>query len=347
MTTTHDDVARTPAPRAGHRVPTLVDVAEAAGVSIKTASRALNGEPNVADATRGRVRAAASTLGFTLNSAASQLRRGTAVRTVGLVVGDLANPFYMGLATGVEHALREHGLQLTMASSDEDAATEHAIVEDLVHRRATGILLVSTLDEHGELRSVGDRGVPLVLVDRAPSGIEADAVVIDNVAGTTAAIAGFVARGHRRIAFVGDLERLSPQRERYAAYAAALAAAGLPLDPALVVRGSHSAVAAEGAVRDLLALDEPPTAVFTANNRVTIGAIGAFRDVAHPPALVGFDHFELADALGITTVGADTAALGREAVAALLRRGDGEHVPATRALPATLVARGSGERAPA
>lgn len=342
-----DDVERGAAFAATQRPLTLADVAAAAGVSIKTASRALGGEPNVADSTRGRVRAAAATLGFTLNSAASQLRRGTAVRTVGLVVGDLANPFYMGLATGVEHALREHGLQLTMASSDEDAATERAIVEDLVHRRATGILLVSTLDEHGELRSVGDRGVPLVLVDRAPSGIEADAVVIDNVAGTTDAIAAFVARGHRRIAFVGDLERLSPQRERYAAYAGALAAAGLPLDPALVARGSHSAVAAEAAVRNLLALAEPPTAVFTANNRVTIGAIAAFRDVAHPPALVGFDHFELADALGITTVGADTAALGREAVAALLRRGDGQHAPTTRALPTTLVARGSGERPPA
>ena len=326
---------------------TLADVAAAAGVSIKTASRALGGEPNVADATRGRVRAAAATLGFTMNSAASQLRRGTAVRTVGLVVGDLANPFYMGLATGVEHALREHGLQLTMASSDEDAAIERAIVEDLVHRRANGILLVSTLDEHGELRSVGDRGVPLVLVDRAPTGLEVDAVVIDNVAGTTAAVAGFVARGHRRIAFVGDLERLSPQRERHAAYAAALAASGIALDPGLVVRGAHSAAAAEEAVRDLLRLDAPPTAVFTANNRVTIGAIAAFRDVAHPPALVGFDHFELADALGISTVGADTTALGREAVGALLRRGDGEHAPSTRALPATLVARGSGERPPA
>ncbi|MFC7431434.1 MULTISPECIES: LacI family DNA-binding transcriptional regulator [unclassified Agrococcus] len=344
--TAHDDVAPSAVARVAQRQPTLADVAEAAGVSIKTASRALGGEPYVADSTRGRVRAAAAALDFTLNSAASQLRRGTAVRSVGLVVGDLANPFYMGLATGVEHALREHGLQLSMASSDEDAAIERAIVEDLVHRRAHGILLVSTLDAHAELRGVVERGVPLVLVDRAPAGIDLDAVVIDNVGGATAAISGFLERGHRRIAFVGDLERLSPQRERYTAYAAALTAAGIPLDPALVVRGSHSAAAAEEAVRDLMRLDEPPTAVFTANNRVTIGAIAAFRDLPHPPALVGFDHFELADALGVTTVGADTSALGREAVAALLSHVDAAHPTSTRRLPATLVSRGSGERPP-
>src|ERR1700750_2962699 len=146
------------------RRPTLTQVAALAGVSLKTASRALNREPNVAEGTSRRVREAADLLGYRLNGIARELRRGATSALVGLISGDLANPFYSAVASGIERELRQHGLQLVTANNDEDAEREAELVDAFLERRVRALLIVPSADRHDYQAS----GVPFVFLDRPP-----------------------------------------------------------------------------------------------------------------------------------------------------------------------------------
>lgn len=209
------------------RRPTLAQVAKLAGVSLKTASRVMNGEPYVADATRKRVQDVADCIGFRLNPAATLLKRGVVPDFVAFITGDLANPFYSLIAKGVEREVRRRGIQLILASSDEDAEAEAELVEQFAISRVRGILLTSTLESHAQLAHVQNRGIPIVFVDRPPVDLVADAFVLDNYGGTRAAIDALVAAGHRRIAYVGDYSRLGSHQERIRAYTDGMQAAGI------------------------------------------------------------------------------------------------------------------------
>ena len=323
---------------------TLVDVAARAGVSIKTASRAVNGEPHVAEATRRRVVEAASVLGFRLNSQASMLRRGLRPGVVGFVMGDLANPFYAAIAKGLEQEARGRGLQVTVASTDEDPERERDLVAELVDRQVRALVVVSTRPEHADLEPVQQRGIRVVFADRPPVGLDADAVLLDDEGGARRATEALLAQGHRRIGFVGDFSRLPTHRGRLHGHAAAMDAAGVEGWRRWVREDRHDAASARGGVRELLELEEPPTALFTSNNRVTIGALSALRGVAAPPALVGFDDFDLADVLGVTVVAHDPVEMGRRAAVLALEPAAAE--PRRVVLPTVLVRRGSGEVAP-
>ncbi|RXR25744.1 LacI family transcriptional regulator [Oerskovia turbata] len=335
--------------RGGGR-PTLAAVAEAAGVSLKTASRVLNDEPSVAEATRLKVRAAADTLGFRRNAVAADLARGGGSRLVGFVTGDIANPFYSDLAGGIERELRKHGLQLITTSSDEDADQERELIDALIERRVAALFIAPTAADHSYLHAELATGVPVVFLDRPPSGIEADTVVLDNRAGAAAAARHLLAQGHRRIALAGDLSRLWTFRERHEGFVGALHAAGIE-DPERYVRdGLHDATTAREAVLELLALDEPPTAILTANNKITQGALRALRTghgTRRDVALVGFDDFELADVLDVTVVGYEISAMGQAAARLAVDRIESPGgAPRLRVVPTVLVPRGSGEIAP-
>lgn len=337
-------MSTTDVPRSAVPMPTLADVAQAAGVSLKTASRALNGEKNVAEATRSRVAGAADVLGFRLNPAASMLKRGISTTAVGMITGDLTNPFYSALAQGVEREVRGCGGHLTLASSDEDPQVERELVDELYARRVRGVVIASTCASHENLRLLVERGIAVVFVDRSPVGVDADAFVLDNHGGAFAATQHLLAAGHRRIAFVGDYGRLSTHQERRRGYEDALAVDGL--EP--VVRlGSHDVVSSRDAVIALLDGPDAPTALVAGNNRIAVGAVQAIAERGARTALVGFDDFELADVLGVTTVSHDPAEMGRLAARRLLGLDEAPSGERTVVLPTTIVARGSGERAPA
>ncbi|MFC8921045.1 LacI family DNA-binding transcriptional regulator [Cellulosimicrobium sp. NPDC057127] len=341
---------RAPGVRSGRR-PTLASVADLAGVSLKTASRVLNHEPNVADATRAKVQDAAQRLGFRRNAVAADLARGGSSRLVGFVTGDLANPFYSALASGIERELRPHGLQLITTSSDEDPSRERALTEALVERRVGALVVTPTATDHSSLQPEIEGGTPVVFVDRPAEGIEADTVVIDNRGGVRAAVRHLLDHGHRRIALVGDESRLWTFQERCDEFVATLREAG-DEDPGRYVReGAHDADLARDFVTELLSLPEPPTALLTANNKITVGALHALRDRqdATAPggthvALVGFDDFELADLLDVTVVGYDVVEMGRQAAALAVSRADDPDLPPRLVVvPTRLVERGTGE----
>jgi LacI family transcriptional regulator len=322
--------------------PTLQAVASRSGVSMKTVSRVVNGERYVAPETAARVLAAAAELGFRPNALAREFRAGARSATVGLVTGDVANPFYARIARGAEHALRDPGYSLLAASNDEDPARERTLVAQLVDRRVSGLLVVSADDDHGLLAAEHALGTPVVFLDRAPVDLDVDTVVLDNAGGMRLAVEHLLDRGHHRIGLVGDLGRLSTHRERVEAFGTAMRAAGVTDWERRVRSDSHDVEQAAGAVRALLDDAEPPTAIVTTNNRITTGALRALVDRPDRPALVGFDDFDLADVLGITVVAHEPDTMGRVGAEELLARIAGDDAPARHhVLPVRLVVRAS------
>ena len=324
------------------------DVASTAGVSLKTVSRVVNGEDGVRPATAARVEAAIARLGFARNDVARSLRHGRA-NALGLVIEDVANPFYSAIARAVEDVAHARSHILITGSCEEDAERERELVLRLLRRSVDALLIVPAGDDHRYLLPEIGAGTPIVFLDRPPRGVEADTVLLDNVGGARAAVEHLLATGTERIAYVGDKphalhRRRAPRRlPRRAATTPACAPT-----TGLVSAGSHDAASAERAARALLALpaDRRPTALFTANNRNTVGALRALRDGDGTIALVGFDDFELADMLAVpvTVVGHDPAEMGRIGAEMAYERLDGDDgLPQRRTIDCAVVARGSGE----
>jgi LacI family transcriptional regulator, galactose operon repressor len=325
------------------------DVATAAGVSLKTVSRVINGEAAVAPATAARVAEAIAELGFERNDLARSLRNGHSSGTLGLVIEDVGNPFYSVVTQAVEDAARLRGLLLITASAREDPDREHELVTALRRRRVDAMLVVPIADDHRYLLRNGDH-VSTVFLDRPPQKIEADTVLADNRAGARRATEHLLAHGHERIALMGDDAGLYTARERVAGYREALSARRVT-DQGLVRMGNHTAAAAEAAVASVLELeaDERPTAILAANNRNTVGAVRALARLGGDDriALVGFDDFELADVLGITVMRSDPALMGLRAAELAFARLDGDDRPPNQVtIPTELVVRGSGELRP-
>jgi LacI family transcriptional regulator len=330
--------------------PTMRDVARRAGVSLKTVSRVVNGEDGVRPDTTEKVNAAISALGFRRNDIARALRGGKRTRSLGLVIKDVANPFYSQIARGVEEVARTNDLLVISGCSDEDPARERHLIRSLCERRVDGLLVVPSGNDHRYLIPEINMGTPAVFIDRPPEdALQADVVLIDNAGGARAAVTHLVEHGHRRIACLVDLPGIFTARERRRGYDEALREHDVPVDESLIRVGQHDVAGAESAMAELLALGDPPTAVFTGNNRLTVGALRAIQAAGAGTALVGFDDLELADMLAtpVTVVAHYPAEMGRRAAGLLCRRMAGEELPPQRVvLPTHLIVRGSGELPP-
>jgi LacI family transcriptional regulator len=327
--------------------PTIKDVAAGAGVSVKTVSRVLNGEASVAPSTAVRVHEAVEALGYQRNEPAASLRRrGQATSIIGLVIEDMANPFYSVLARAVEQVARDNDCLLMVASSDEDPAQEVEVIRAFCARRVDGLIVVPTGADHSFLLPEMAAGTAVVFVDRPGVGVDGDSVVAANASGTADAVAHLLDQGHRRIGYLGDDPAVYTAAERYAGYRRALAGAGVDLDESLVRLGVSDIATAEASADDMIARPDPPTALFGGNNRLTIGALRAVRHDSRRVAVVGFDDFELADMLDppVTVVSQDAFAIGRTAAELLFHRLGGDRRPSQHViLDTTLVVRGSGE----
>jgi LacI family transcriptional regulator len=327
--------------------PTMVDVARVAGVSLKTVSRVVNQERGVRPQTEARVKDAVEALGYRANDFARNLRRGRPSATLGLVIEDVRNPFYSGIARAVEEVARRYGYLVIIANSDEDPNSERAAVGTLLGRRVGGLLIVPAGRDHAYLMDEVRLGTPVVFMDRPADSVEADEVLLDNVGGAARATEHLLAYGHQRIGVVGDPPTVPTIAERVAGYQDTLERTGMPVDESLIRVGAHDVRDAEAATSELLALADPPTAIFATNNRACIGALHALRAVEAPTALLGFDDFELADLLKVTVVRHDPGEMGRKAAELLFARLEGDERPPKRVvLPTELVVRGTGEVPP-
>ena len=331
----------------------MVDVAALAGVGLKTVSRVVNDEPGVSPELEAKVRRAIEQLNYRRDANASMLRRrGGKTQTIGLVLEDVSNPFSSALHRAVEDAARERGVLVFAGSCDEDPDRERELIGSFRERRVDGLVIVPTSHDHGYLYEDRRSGTALVFVDRPAVHLDADSVVSDNRGGAITATEHVIAHGHTRIGFLGDLLTISTAKERLAGYLQTLERAGIGRDDRLTRTDLHDSDAAAAAVEEMLALPDPPTALFTGQNLLTIGGVHALRSAGlhRRVALIGFDDIPLADMLdpSISVVAQDPQALGRAAAGLLFRRLDGDAGEAVhRVVPVTLIARGSGEIAPA
>jgi LacI family transcriptional regulator len=331
------------------RRPTLRDVAALAGVSVKTASRVINDEPLVSTDVTTRVLEAVERLSYRPDQRAGSLRRtGRKSETIGVVVSSVANPFAAAVNRAIENAASDRDVAVVATSTDDVPDRERPTVEVLLRRRVDGVILTPTRRDQAYLRTEQRFGTPFIAIDREPVGLDADAVVSDHAHGAEVATAHLLAHGHRRIAYLGDRGLIQSARERLRGFREALAAQGVPSGACPIVMELHDDVAAEQATAQLLAAGEPPTAIFSSQNLLTVGAIRALRAAGRHReiALVGFDDLPLADLLepGITVVAQDPRRIGALAAELLFARLDGDRSePRTYVVPTRLIQRGSGE----
>ncbi len=328
------------------------EVAAAARVSIKTVSRVVNGERGVTPRLSERVATAVERVGYRHNLNASSLRRTDGrSASIGVVLEDVANPFSSALHRSIEDVAVARGVLVFAGSSDEDGDRERELIAAFTSRRVDGLIILPSSHDHSYLVMERRVGTAIVFVDRPPSFFDADAVLADNTEGVRRGIRHLVAHGHRRIGYLGDVHTIATSADRHRGYAEEAVARKLDVDDRLVrldVRGTESA---EVAVSELFALQKPPTALFTGQNLITIGACRALRRMGlhRKIALVGFDDILLADLLepGITVIAQDPAAMGRIAAELLFRRLDGDRSASEQhVVPTKMITRGSGEIRP-
>jgi LacI family transcriptional regulator len=328
---------------------TIKDVARLSGVSSMTVSRVINGSERVSPETRQRVERAIAELGYVPSRLARGLIR-QKTGTLALIVPDVANPFFTLIVRGAEDVARRAGYRMILADSRADLTIERDVIEEMLAHRVDGIMIAPVSDRSkGHLQRLARYGVEFVLIDRTVSGIESDVVTGDNVGGARRLVEHLISLGHRRIGFITESDDVSTARDRRQAYEAALAAAGLPPDPSLIVRSTVDPPGGFEGMRRLLELDEPPTAVFTVNNLVALGAIEAVRahelEVPDDFALVCFDDIEYASRLYpfLTVMAQPAETLGTLGTQLLLERIEGRapEQPRVVVLPAQFVVRRS------
>ncbi|MFF4341185.1 LacI family DNA-binding transcriptional regulator [Kitasatospora sp. NPDC001540] len=339
--------------------PTMKDVAQAAGVSLMTVSRVVSNAPGVSPDTVAKVEQAVRRLGYQRNVNARNLRQkrlGTS--TIGVVVDDLANPFYALMARSIEDEAHRRGCVVLVGSTNDEPRREREVIAAFTARQVDGLIVVPTIGSHGFLRPAMEAGTHVVCVDRPAEGLDVDTVTVDNRDGARHAVTHLLAHGHSRIAYLGDRYDIWTQRERYAGYLDAFSARGLSADPALVRHGLRSHLEARLALADLRALPDPPTALFTSNDLITLGVLDAMDDLDGPErpraaghplpmAVVGFDDLPLAKLLDppLTVVSQDPVAVGSTAANLLFSRIAGDRsAPRKVILLTRLVERRSGER---
>ncbi len=308
------------------RPATIKDVAAHAGVSVATVSAVINSNKYVSPGLAQRVHESITALDYECNGLAQGLKKHTS-HTIGLIISDITNPFFTSVVRGVEDVASARGYSLILGNTDEDLKKEMSYMRLLESKRADGLIVAVTLGNHAYLRSWPTHRLPLVSIDRLPSELGIDAVLLDNVAGARQAVEHLITLGHERIGIVTGLPSITTTQERLTGYKQALEAHGIPLDPALIAEGNSRIDGGErGALQLLTQETTRPTALFVTNGQMIIGALQAINQVGlHCPqdiALVGFDDFAWAAVMHprLTTVRQPTYEIGQKAAQLLFER---------------------------
>jgi LacI family transcriptional regulator len=325
------------------------DVAEAAGVSLKTVSRVVNSEVGVSEDLVVRVESAIASLRYRPDERARNLRRADARPTsIGFALVDVANPFFSAILRGLEEEARLHNCLLLAGSSHSDATLQDQLIETFISRRVAGLVVVPAGDLLGPIAAEILHGTPVVFLDCEPAEHQSDIVRSDHYGGAAALTNHLIAHGHRHIGFVGDSTDAFSARLRVDGYRSAMEAHNLPIDDPWVLTERATPDAWRRQLRDRLARPDRPTALVTAQNFVTMGAVRALHDLDlhREIALAGFDDIEMSDVIepGITVYPQDPRNLGRLACEMLFRRLGGAQGPPERlVIGGEIIERGSGE----
>jgi len=302
----------------------IKDIARMAGVTHSTVSRALRDSPLLSRETVEKIQRIARESGYRTSAAARSLvtRRSD---TVGVVVTNIADPFVAGVVSGIEETADQHGLSVFLANSNAEPEREVRVARKFEERRVDGIIVTASRVGAQYVPLLTQMQVPIVLLNNQHPGHFAHSVMIDNVQASLDATRHLIGLGHRRIAYLGDRYGHQSDTERFSGYRQALEEAGLPFEPRLVVHGDGKPEGAEAAIADLLALPQPPTAVFCYNDMSALGAMLQFRNrglrIPRDISVVGFDDLYFSQYLDppLTTVRQPMRQMGRLAMETLLK----------------------------
>lgn len=311
---------------------TIYEVAARAGVSPATVSRVLNGT-KVLPASERAVRAAADELEFTPNRTARTLRRQNSL-VIALLIPDIENPFFTALARGVEDRARAAGYSVVLCNTDDDTDREQDYIDIALSEHMAGVILAPAADD-SDLGKLIARKRPVVAVDRSPHGFAVDAVTVDNHAGGMAAAESLFASGFRRVACITgphSVETAQLRADGWNAVSRRHGVANADLIE-LLVHADYKVEGGRAAMRQLMALSDPPDAVVVANNLMAVGALQALRDQGHTPPGFGISVFgdlpwAALGPAGIRVIPLPARALGEAAAELLLGRINGDDGPA-------------------
>ncbi len=301
------------------------NVANLANVSVTTISRVIRNDPHVSPHTREKVLRAVKKLNYYVNEGARSIIK-KRTKTVGLGIFDVSNPFFPPLVRGVENTLNKFGYSLVLYNTDENHKKEEEFLRWMLEKRADGIILAPTGDSNKYLNDIVKRNIPLVFVDREVWEISTDVVCVDNTDGAFAGVEHLIKLGHRRIGMVACQRGVSTTEERIKGYLRALDVYGIEADETLLVESKTSSESIIEATKKLLSILDPPTAIFSGSNLVTLGILKVLKKlrkkIPQDLALVGFDDVEWGELLSppLTAIRQPAYTIGATAAQILLQR---------------------------
>jgi LacI family transcriptional regulator len=307
---------------------TLKMVAERAGVSVNTASRAINNKPDISKETKKRILQIAKELGYIRNAAAVALRT-KKTGTIGAVIADNRNPFYAEVLNGIEEAAREKNYHIILANTQRNYQKEEEVINLLLAKRVDGLLITPVQDRDDDIKNLIDANIPFVVVGRDFENIEVDAVYNDEVKGGFLATEYLIKKGHKKIASINGFLHKSPAKGRLEGYKKALKKYGIPFDDALVTVGDIDVKDGYERTKQLLEKGLNFTAIFAYNDMMAFGAMQAIKEkglrIPEDIGLVGYDDIPFASLISppLTTIRLKKQDLGVESVKLLLSRING------------------------
>jgi LacI family transcriptional regulator len=333
-------------------MPTMRDVAHRANVSIATVSHVINKTRPVSSELRERVYAAMEALGYERNVVARALRSKQSL-TIGVIVPDSTNPFFAEVMRGIEDVSLAREYSVILCDTRGDLATEELHTRNLVAKQVDGIIYIAAGKGYTHIEKLIARSLPVVLVERDPLEMAADAVLISNFDGGYAATSYLTGLGHRRVACITGPSRLTLRGDRLEGYRRAMEDAGLRVQEQMVQGGDFSCGSGYRAAKTLLALPQRPTAIFAFNDLMALGVLRAAHEaglqVPDQLSVIGFDDIYLASFAmpALTTIRLPKHEMGRQAADMLLRRiDDGLHPSQRQQLPIELIVRRSTAASP-
>ena len=303
------------------------DVANRAGVSIATVSRVLNNNGKVNEATRAKINKAIKELKYQPSRVAKRLRsKSVSSNLFGVLIPDIENPFYVEVLRGIEEMAYHNNYAIIMCNFGQDEVKEKLYLEILQSEGIDGLIAAPAREDDPQLKKMVNDGLPIVCVDRGLVGINVDVVLVDNATGAFNAVDFLAKSGYKRIAYIAGLPEIPSSRLREKGYKEALAANGIPFNPELVKFGNSKHESGIKLCAELLDLPNPPDALFTGNNLITLGALETIHErklkIPQDIAIIGFDDMYWSSSLNppLTAVRQPAFEIGKRAVEMLIQR---------------------------
>jgi LacI family transcriptional regulator/LacI family repressor for deo operon, udp, cdd, tsx, nupC, and nupG len=310
-----------------YKTTSLMEVAEKAGVSIATVSRVINNNTSVNPETRIKVEQAIKLLKYKPNRIAKRLRKKDASSNLlGVLIPDIQNPFYVEVLRGIEDISYQNGYALIVCNFSQDEKKEKLYIDTLESESVDGMIAAPSSEDNPKIINLVKSGMPIVCVDRGLTGVDVDLVLVENKNGAFAAVDLLAKKGYKRIAYISGIPKLPSSRQREKGYTDALTANNLPINKDLIKYGDSRHESGVMLCEELLNLKNPPDAIFTGNNLITLGALETIHkrnlNIPNDIAIVGFDDMYWSISLNppLTAVKQPAYEIGKRAAELLIQR---------------------------